>query len=213
MAMSSYAQCGQDILAQFLLRRSGTIPDWKSHKGRYVDIGSNDPVRGSNTYAFYKIGWSGLCIDANPDLADNFRKLRPNDTVLSCGVGKEEGTLQFYRFTTAQHNTFDPGRARKNPDKVHSVIDVPVRTLTSILDEHLGDDRRIDLLSIDAENYELNILSSTDFGRYRPTLIVFESFGSIRQGLERPEVRLLEQAGYELVANTGHDIFMIDRKP
>ena len=32
-------------------------------KGFYLDVGCGEPVRGSNTYLFYKKGFSGLLVD------------------------------------------------------------------------------------------------------------------------------------------------------
>ena len=34
--------------------------------GVFVDVGASDGISGNNTYFFEKIGWQGLCIDADP---------------------------------------------------------------------------------------------------------------------------------------------------
>src|ERR687897_660512 len=34
--------------------------------GVFVDVGASDGIYGNNTYFFEKIGWKGLCIDADP---------------------------------------------------------------------------------------------------------------------------------------------------
>ena len=59
-------------------------------------------------------------------------------------------------------------------------MEVPTRTLTSILDEcQVGE---IDLLSLDVEGYELQALRGTDLTRYRPKFICVEA-------RERAEIR------------------------
>ena len=49
-----YSQFGEDTILQKYLQED---------KGFYLDIGSGDPVRGSNTFFLYKKGWSGILID------------------------------------------------------------------------------------------------------------------------------------------------------
>ena len=51
----SYAQNGEDVV---LFRALGGV-----ESGRYVDVGANDPVADSISYAFYLRGWSGITID------------------------------------------------------------------------------------------------------------------------------------------------------
>src|SRR5664279_1896466 len=51
----SYAQNGEDVV---LFRALGAVEG-----GRYVDVGANDPIFESVTYAFYLRGWSGITID------------------------------------------------------------------------------------------------------------------------------------------------------
>jgi FkbM family methyltransferase len=53
---------------------------------------------------------------------------------------------------------------------------VTTRTLTSILDEVWQAERPIDLLSIDVEGQELQVLKGLDFTKYRPKVIIVESW-------------------------------------
>lgn len=52
-------------------------------------------------------------------------------------------------------------------------IQVPTRTLTSILDE--CEVTEIDLFSLDVEGYELNVLKGLDFSKYRPKYMLIEA--------------------------------------
>lgn len=50
--------------------------------GYYLELGSGDPVEGSNTALLEKeFGWSGLAIDLNKNLADKYNKQRSNPCV------------------------------------------------------------------------------------------------------------------------------------
>jgi hypothetical protein len=53
-------------------------------------------------------------------------------------------------------------------------IEVPARTLESILDEQ-ADLPEIDLLSLDVEGYELEVLKGLNIERYRPRYILVEA--------------------------------------
>ena len=66
--ISSYSQFGEDAVLQHLLKKS---------TGTFVDIGAYHPVLYSNTYAFYRRGWSGIVIDPNPRFKKLYRLFRP----------------------------------------------------------------------------------------------------------------------------------------
>ena len=52
-------------------------------------------------------------------------------------------------------------------------IEVPIRTLDSILDE-ANAPARLDFLSIDVEGHEIDVLRGFDFARWNPRLILLE---------------------------------------
>jgi FkbM family methyltransferase len=52
-------------------------------------------------------------------------------------------------------------------------IQVPARTLTSILDECQVNE--IDFFSLDVEGFELNVLKGLDFNKYRPKYMLIEA--------------------------------------
>ena len=84
----SYAQDGEDVaLAAFYDTQKG-------YKGFYVDIGAHHPKRFSNTYFFYKKGWSGINIDAMPGSMHGFRLLRTRDINLEMGISREKGAFE-----------------------------------------------------------------------------------------------------------------------
>lgn len=53
-------------------------------------------------------------------------------------------------------------------------VEVPARTLTSILDEVVPP--RIDLFSLDVEHFELSVLAGIDFNRYSPRYLLVETY-------------------------------------
>jgi len=75
----SYAWNRQDIFVAEILKRKTN--------GTYVEIGSNDPKIGNNTYLLEKnYGWKGLSIDIEPGMINKFNEIRKNKAVLADAV-------------------------------------------------------------------------------------------------------------------------------
>ena len=72
---------------------------------------------------------------------------------------------------------------------------MPARTLTSILDQHRV--RRIDLLSLDVEGYELSVLRGLDFDRHAPRYLLVEA-------RYREEIDAFLAPRYDTVAELGY---------
>ena len=108
-AQISFSQEGEDIL----LNR---IFNFRPH-GTYVDIGAHHPRRFSNTYFFYRLGWTGINIDAAPDSMKAFESERSKDINLEVGIGLEPGKLQFHIFKEPALSTFDKELAAKNAEE------------------------------------------------------------------------------------------------
>jgi len=206
----SHAQTGQDVLAEFILRRSNKIPRDKKYRGRYVDVGACYPIRASNTYYFYERGWKGLCVDANPATKKTFKKFRPRDRFRAEAVGETEGRMEFFTYTNPQWNSFDPERAVRKKDQLTGSYHIPIRPLSQMIEETKF--QKIDLLSIDTEGFELQVLKSLDLDTYRPSLLLFECIRSIDALHEDEAVLFALENGYKTVAATGHDVFMLDTR-
>jgi hypothetical protein len=96
----SYSQYGEDIL----LIKSDILQ--LNKKGFYVDIGANHPKIYSNTYKFYKAGWTGINIDPIPEMTNKFKQ-RKRDINLNIGISNNELEIDYYIFKTNQLNTID----------------------------------------------------------------------------------------------------------
>src|SRR5262245_26387983 len=98
----SFAQCGEDLIAAFLLQGVLGID-----QPAYLDIGTNHPIEFNNTYFFYQQGCKGVCIEPDPVLCDRIERIRRRDTCLNVGVGTEtKGRTPFYVLTSRTLSTF-----------------------------------------------------------------------------------------------------------
>ncbi len=191
-----WSQYGEDwVLSWFFLHKPN---------GFYVDVGAYDPKNISNTYLFYERGWRGINIEPNLDLLQNFHKLRPNDINLGVGVFNVPGELTFYKFKQASLNTFDPIVGEDRIEKLDSFIEkvpVQVKRLDTILDEY-ANGREIDFLNIDVEGFDMEVLQSNNWDKYKPLIICVEDYIiDIDRYIEESEKhKFLKKLGYNLVS-------------
>jgi len=170
--MGSYSQHSEDIVI------SGLLNGVK--KGSYVDVGANDPEYISNTRYFYEKGWRGINIEPHPEMFDKIVKNRPEDTNLNIGIATQEGALTFYKLDVPAEtagSTFDREIAMALKEKGYTIsaeITMPVFPLAKILENNLKAPK-IDFMSVDTEGFDLEVLKSNDWQRFRPTILVVET--------------------------------------
>lgn len=203
----SYSQEGEDmILDRFL-----DFPQ----EGFFVDVGAHHPKRFSNTYSFYKRGWRGVNIDPAPGVKEMFEKLRPEDISLSVAISNIEGKRDYYLFDEPALNTFSPSLAeeyQREGYKVKEVRPVDMKKLSNLLEEcHI--DKPIDFMSIDVEDYELPVLQSNDWNRFRPRVLLVEILNfDLNRPKEYPVHFFLLNEGYELFAKSYNTLFYKDTR-
>jgi len=183
--------------------------------GFYVDVGAHHPVDKSNTYAFYRQGWNGINIDANPDAIDLFKSRRPHDINILAAISEYPGEHVYTRFQNSAFNTLDTDVASAvaaSGQKIIGEITVNTRTLRSVLDEHIPKGQTIDFLSVDVEGFDLEVLRSNDWAHYRPTVVVIECLDMYQHKCfgDIPVYSFMVSQGYTLWSCTGGNFVFID---
>lgn len=204
---ASYAQEGEDMIVR---RIFDGVQD-----GFYVDVGAHHPLRYSNTCYFHRRGWRGINIDADPAAIALFQRARPRDVNLALGISDMHGALGFHVFSDPALNTFDPQlaatRARLPGCRHVATLEVPVRRLSEVLDEHLASDQPIHLLTVDAEGYDLNVLRSSDWTRYRPRCVMVEARDAKLEDLQASDIhRFMSDLRYQLFAKSVNTLIYLD---
>lgn len=148
--------------------------------GTFVDIGANDGVRFSNTYFFEQKGWTGICVEPNPE---TFRKLRQNRACLCVWsqVGKDcRLEADFWTTDESMLSSSNPNYKRqqirwygKDVFEGWKKVVTPRLTLDVIL-ASLWIEKPINLLSIDVEGSELFVLAGLTLSRWMPQVVVVE---------------------------------------
>ena len=106
-----YGQFGEDITMCTILAFLFDVPKTNV---TYIDVGSNEPVAGNNTYYFYVNQGHGVCIEPNPCFVKKYKKYRPKDTLINAGIGFDKSVThaKYYDFGKRAHalNTFSAER-------------------------------------------------------------------------------------------------------
>lgn len=184
--------------------------------GFFIEAGANDGYQQSNTYRLEKErGWTGLLIEPVPDLAERCARRRPRSRVERCALVSDTDPRPSVTMLVAGLMSIaegaQPGSEQEHADRGIEVqrldesytIEVPTRTLTSLLDE--APPPSIDFLSLDVEGMEADVLRGLDFSRYRPRYILVEArfFHDVSQ--------VLSSAGYTMHRQLTHHDYLFLR--
>lgn len=147
-------------------------------KGFYLDVGCGEPVRGSNTYLFYKKGFSGLLVDPLSRNIKLCRVLRRKDRSVQAFVGNKNDEVIFHELDPYEYSTSDESEALKlvKEKKARLVSKERIRTI-SLNDLHLTSDwQQPTILSIDCEYYDFEVLQSINLNTNPFSIICIEDF-------------------------------------
>lgn len=190
----SFAQGGEDLAFLHL----ETKPT-----GFYIDIGAHHPNRFSVTRLLYDKGWSGIDVDANPDIASDFKKWRPRNSFLNFAVGDKAEYL-FTRFEEPAISTTNLDWKFKFQQEGNIVLDqitVPGITLKSLL-ELVPKGTELDLINLDIEGGDIDALSSLldldlNHGKL-PKWFLIETPVGLDSAVNSEQVKILTKLGYRI---------------
>ena len=209
-AKRSWSQCGEDLIAAFVMDTLG-VP-----RPRYLDLGAHHPYYLNNTYLFYRRGARGVNVEADPVLAARLRRARPRDVTVNMGVGPQPGALQFHVMSVPTLNTFSAEEASRycaeGGHRIERTVVVEVHTFAQLVEVHCNDG--LDFVSLDVEGLDLPVLRTVDFTRYRPLVFCVEtlSYSESGHGERIDEIdELMDQASYLRYADTHINTIYVDK--
>jgi FkbM family methyltransferase len=190
-----YSQGGEDAIASLIFINVLPVKN-----GFYIDIGSYHPFKHSNSHLLFKAGWRGMNIDPRPGSKELFDRHRKGDINIEAGIGEANGKMSYYMIgENSTMNSFSKENLKQLGllDNVKRTLDVPVYTLNTILEQHPSV-KTIDYLNIDAEGYEMEVLSGIDFAKIPPSVISIEQNNvfSLMDVIESPVAQFLSGKGY-----------------
>lgn len=169
--------------------------------GFFIEAGAVDGVFESNTYFLERFeNWKGILVEPVPGMFARIHVNRPTAISFNCALVSDEHSCPTVRVVC------DHAMSRVASAEVDASIgeadgryvEVPGRTLSSILDE--VNPAHIDFLSLDVEGFELEALKGIDFERHRPRYILVEC----RDASSRDCVQELLSEHYDFVRPLSH---------
>ena len=200
----SFSQAGEDQVIRYLFSQL------KISKPTYLDIGTNHPFIGNNSFYFYIRGSKGVCIEPDPSFYNLIKKYRPRDVVMQAGVNigsAKQAPLYIFPHPYSGWNTFLEEEAKKREEetgiKIQKIETIPLVHINDVMKENFNP--HPNLLSIDVEGLDMAILQSIDFNLYKPEAICIESitFSMSNEEEKLAEVGdFLDSKNYFLFADT-----------
>lgn len=200
---TTYSQAGEDIVLKFLFSSMGI------DKPTYIDIGANKPDNGSNTFLFYYYNGSrGVCIEPDPHLYENFKKVRPEDICLNVAIGFDDTKdADFFIFDEPSLNTMSEEEAllrnAAGEYKIVSKIKTPVVRLEQVLEKYFTEPPNF--ISLDVEGIDFEVLKSFDFDKYPLPMWIVETVDYSSNHIKKKNTELIDfmkSKGYFVYADT-----------
>ena len=189
-----WSQEGEDILLKRIFANK--------KKGFYIDVGAHHSSRFSNTYKLYKeSNWNGINIDPSKKSYINLQKNRKRDININCGISDKEEVLKFYSFNESALSTFSIKKKNQLKKNFKFKIEekIPCKRLDSLLDNYIKKPLKIDLLTIDAEGYDLRVLKSNNWKKYLPDCIVIEiESATLNRISKHPITNFIKKKNYDI---------------
>ena len=152
--------------------------------GTYLDIGTNQPIWGSNTFFFDAcLGWRGICFEPSAAYHAPIRQQRSCKLVPKCVVGPgDHGVVMTGKGSRGHLRAAPPGKGGSDCADV-----------TKVLPELLGPNPRVDFISIDIEGFEPNVLRCMPLEELGAKAILMETDKIVQM---RPVDRFFHRRGY-----------------
>ena len=201
-AATTYSQFGEDRVLPFFLN--------PERNGFYVDVGANHPVKCSNTFWLYKLGWRGITVEPNEMLSKLHQKIRPLDTQVAALVSDSGAEVEFVQFENHLFSSASADHVNqwKDANNIVRRQKIKPRHLTGILDE-CRSPQNFDLLCVDVEGFDLPVLRSLDWSKYHPKMLVIE-MSDYLPGQPHATVQFLAAKNFSLKAFDGFNGFFIN---
>jgi FkbM family methyltransferase len=180
-------------------RRLAELMPWTG--GTFVEAGAHDGYTQSNTYFLERHRrWSGVLVEAVPELEARARRRRPRSHVIGCalvGPSFETSTARM-SFGDLMSTVGGDGRHAAGGLAVTGrrgySVEVPAKTLESVLEE--AGMQAIDLLVLDVEGHELDVLAGLDLARHAPRYMLIEA---LERASQQTAIDLALSQRYEFV--------------
>jgi hypothetical protein len=171
-----------------------------------MDIGCARPREGNVTYILYKMGWSGIVIDAREVLRDEWLKSRPRDVKVFCPLTASGG--QFY----IEQAGYRTRLLRENHKNLESIKSLSVIEFVALYKKYFSNNPRV--IKIDVEGLEFEILKELLNQKIQCEIFIIEVVDQVGSNFQVREeasdiIGMLQKHRYKLTLNDGVNLWFI----
>ena len=207
-----HAQINEDAIVVLLLKLIGK----NLKEVTYLELGTNHPAKGNNTYSLYQMGGKGILVEPDRNLKNIINAVRPRDVLINKAISLDGEPKEFYVLNASAVNTLmynavaDEYKEKMKDFGIKETYTVETITVNDCL-EMLGNG--LDVFSIDIEGMDYEVLNQMNFYKYRPKIIIAEmvALGVKEQQGDKIE-KLLEKNGYFCFHNNSLNGIYVDEK-
>ena len=165
----NYTVTGVDLLLDNFFKNNNI------KQGVYIDVGCNHPFFNNYTYLLYKKGWSGINIDLDFHYVDMFNHFRVDDFNKQTAISDTQGeTDLFFYHNKSAINTLSKDMHSSRGNAAKEIRKIKTDTLNNVIQNSPFAGKKINLLTIDVEGFEMNVLKGFDLEKYSPEVVVVE---------------------------------------
>jgi FkbM family methyltransferase len=183
----TYSQFSEDLIVSELL------PELSPSDFIYIEVGANHPTQISNTYLFYRLGFTGIIIEPNHEMLSLLRRFRPKDIILEIGCSDRSGIGNFKISESSVISGFSENIKAVSTGQLW----VPLLTVDEIWRD-AGNEKKVLLLSIDTEGFDLMVLNGARETLKHTICIVVETSDSDVGEIKK----ILNNSGFKLMRTT-----------
>jgi len=185
----------------------------KLKNGFFVDLGAHHPVRFSNTYSLYNMGWEGINIEPNKDKYEIFCKYRKRDVNINSAISSKS-KIAYYMYSESALNTTcrkTVSLRKKQGIEFKKKIYLEGNTLKKILNKFCKG-RTINFFNIDIEGNELEALKTNDWKKFRPQVIMVEILNETIPGVSKNKIsKFLLRNNYVIFSKIFHNVIYLEK--
>lgn len=153
----------------------------------YLDVATNDPIGFSNTYFFEKcLGWSGLCVEANPVYLAAIHRHRECALVPTC-VSDRDGKTVTFQLSAGLSGIKETNKNNATWKRNKKMPPPTTRQKCSTLGNEFTkyNITTVDYFSLDVEGHELHVLKGIDWHNVVINVLTVEAIEPAVLPLER----------------------------
>ncbi|MDB5139448.1 MAG: FkbM family methyltransferase [Mucilaginibacter sp.] len=165
----------------------------KNYTGFYIDIGTHHPYPFFSISQFNQKGWKQIMLEPASDSARLFDLFYKNGVTPGADLNSSAKDIAERKSTTTR--------------TIVKIVNLRKVPLSKILDDNLPAGKNIDFLSLDAEDFDPEVLKLNNRNNHTPLFVIIKFAFGTKTASIKPIYLYLKERNYEIAAKTERALF------